>query len=138
MPEGGLLLLLALASRVPPARARWIAAWVALLRSATSADPPLAIAVGYLGFVGVCNLVRDVVELDRPLVRAVVAGTGAALLARLLTAARAAELARAGIGTAVGDYAWTNALATALAALLLGQLLARLPGLRPLWRRAGP
>lgn len=138
-PEGGVLLLFALTCRAAPPRARWAALWLALLRTAFSADPPLAILAGYLGFVGACHLVRGALELDRPLVRAVIACLGAALLARLWTAAQARELAALGVGAAgLAGFAWTNALATGLAALLLGAGLARLPGLRPLWRRAGP
>jgi len=135
------LLLFALTCRAAPPRARWAAVWVALLRTAFSADPPLAILAGYLGFVGVCHFVRGALELDRPLVRAVIACLGAALLARLWTAAQANELASLGspgVGAGLVSFAWTNALATGLAALLLGTALARLPGLRPLWRRAGP
>lgn len=137
-PDLGLLLLVGLTLRLGPARARWAALWVALVRIAFSADPPLAILVGYLGFVGVCHFVRGAIELERPLARALLAGAGAALCAWLWTGARALELAADGIHAPLQHFAWPSALATGLAALVCAPALGRLPGLTALARRRGP
>lgn len=134
-PDLGLVLLLALVVRLRSSRALWAAAWVALVRAAFSADPPLAILCGYLGFVGACRLVRAGVELERPLVRGLVAFGGASLCAWLWTSARAQELAAGGPGAPLARFAWTSALATGLVALALGRAPGRLPGLSGLARR---
>jgi hypothetical protein len=136
-PDLGLLLLVALTLRLGPARARWAAAWVALLRVGFSADPPLAILAAYLGFVGVCHLVREAIDLERPLARALLACAGALGCAWLWTSARALELAADGIHAPLERFAWPSALATGLAALVLAPALGRLPGLSPLARRRG-
>lgn len=134
-PDLGLLLLVALTLRLGPARARWAAAWVALLRIAFSADPPLAILAAYLGFVGACHFVREAIDLERPLARALLASVGALGSAWLWTSARALELAADGIHAPLERLAWPSALSTGLAALCLAPVLGRLPGLSPLARR---
>ena len=138
VPDVGLVLLLGLILRVTPRRARWAAVWIAVARIAFGADPPVAVLAGYLGFVGFCRALRGAVELERPLVRAVLGGLGAALLAFFWTAAREIEIDRHGVSPHLQGFYWQSAAATALAALLLGALPARLPGLVPLWKRRGP
>lgn len=135
-PDAGLLFCFALLLALPESRARWAAVWIALARTAFGADPPLAVLAGYLGFVGLCHAARTVFDLERPLVRGLVAGLGAAGLARFWSAARAQALAAEGVRVpALETFAWTGAATTAVAALLLLPALARLPGLQPLRRR---
>ena len=134
-PDVGVVLLIALTARVSSARARWAAAWVALARISYGGDPPLAVLAGYLGFVGLCHVVRSAVELERPLVRALLCGLSAALLAWFWSSAHGMSRSTHGVDVALASFAWTSALSTALVALACGGWLGALPGLSPLWTR---
>ncbi|MEW6074450.1 MAG: hypothetical protein AB1726_17880 [Planctomycetota bacterium] len=136
VPDAGLLLLLALDARLERREARIAAGLVALARVAFTADPPLAVLAGYLAVVWIAGRLREIVEIDRPLSRALLAGLLAAALSAFWIASRTLALGPAAAFPAGGGIVLRGALATAAAALLLPPLLARLPGLTPLGRRA--
>ena len=134
-PDLGVVLLLALTARLTTARARWAAFWIACARISFSGDPALAIVAGYLGFVGLCRVLRAAVELDRPLVRGLLGGLSALVLAWFWTNAYAFGRPSYGVDANLATFQTTGAVATALTALVLGGLVTRLPGLSPLWSR---
>jgi hypothetical protein len=133
-PDLGLILILALDARMPSSRARGVALCVAAARIACTTDPPLAVVAGYLGAVACFGALRDVVEIDRPLVRAVLAGVLALALASWWILCRSLATPYYGAEVPVFELAWRSALSTALCALHLLPLLARLPGVAPHWR----
>jgi hypothetical protein len=133
-PDLGLILILALDARMPTARARVAALCVAAARIACSTDPPLAVVAGYLGAVACFGALRELVEIDRPLARAVLAGVLALALASWWILCRSLATPYYGAQVPVIDLAWRSALSTGLCALVLFPLLARLPGVSPLWR----
>jgi len=143
VPDVGLVLALALASRLPTSDLPWVGLCVGVARAALSVDPPAAVIAAYLGVVGVARAFRTVVEIKSP--------PASALLAFVLTLAVASWLgfvhtreAAAALGPSaalevpiapVVFAAWRGALATALTAALFSAALAHLPGLSPLHRR---
>ena len=135
-PDLGLLLLLALDGRMARDDARLAALLVALTRISFTADPPLAIFAGYLGAFWLSGRLREIVEVDRPLPRAILAGGLAALLSTFWIASRLVSLSSETAFALSPDMVWRGAVTTAVAALLFMPLLLRLPGLSPLWRRA--
>ena len=134
VPDLGLLLILSLDARVPRPLAWRVALVVGLARIATSADPPLAILVGYWGVVGLAGPLREIVLLDGPLLRTFFAGLMALAVGALLISAQRAQEPLAYLGASVFESTWRNALATGIWALLLLPLLRLLPGLSPLQR----
>jgi hypothetical protein len=132
-PDLGLLLLFALDGRVSPREARRAAILVALTRIAFSTDPPLAILAGYLGAVWFFGALRRIVEVDRPLPRALFAGIVAPVLAAFWILSRRLALSSEAALFPAAEIFWKGALSTALLALLVLPLLARLPGLPRLW-----
>jgi hypothetical protein len=140
-PDLGIVLLLALDPRLDRSDALTAIAVVAGSRIAFTSDPPLAVLVGYATLVFLVRRLRRGLEVDRALPRAFVAAVAAAVLTAYWTLCRGVALAADGLPTAPGDAgASTRALlaaagATALAAVFLGPLLVRLPGMSPLRRR---
>ncbi len=132
-PELGIAWYFALAGRL-----RWrdtlvLALFVGGVRSAFSSDPTLALLVGYGSFALLADLARRSFEVDGPILRALFAFLGALLFSGHWTLARALALPpEEGVGAF--RFAGSFALSTACAALFLPPLLARLPGLGPLWR----
>ena len=135
-PELGLVLLLALDGRVSPGRTRLAACLIAGARIAFSADPPLAVLAGYLGAVGFSGALREILDVDRGLARALLAGVLTLLLVGFWNLSRTLELAAEGLFAPAPGLAWRTAATTAIATLCLAPLLLRLPGITPLWRRA--
>jgi hypothetical protein len=108
---------------------------VALVRGAISGDAPLALLAGALGALLAVLALRSVVELSGPLGRALAAALAAGTLQAWLALAHAARAAEpVELGSTAGA-ALAVALSSAALALLLGPLLARLPGLTPLRSR---
>lgn len=128
-PDLGLVLLIAWSARLGGGAAALAALLVAFARTALGADAPVALAAGYLGAVLVQGVLRTGIEVDRGPARVVLTG----LLA--LGFGALAALARASLppGAAAPEVQLVPfAVASALAAGLLGPLLLRLPGLAPL------
>jgi hypothetical protein len=135
-PDVGLVLLFAWAGRLGGSRAAAAAIVVALTRSAFGADPPVAVAAGLLGVLGLFTVLRSALVIDRALPRAVLCGLAAWGTAALLVSARSLALAAGTPAVRIeGVRLWPGALATAGACLLLAPLCVRLPGLAPLARK---
>jgi hypothetical protein len=128
-PDLGLVLLVAWSARLGSGRAALAALLVAFARTALGADAPVALAAGYLGVVLLHGVLRTGIEVDRGPARAVLAGLLAFGFGALVSSGPAALLAGASTPSA---RLVPFAVASALAAALLGPLLVRLPGLRPL------
>ena len=138
-PDLGISLLLALDPRLERSDALLAVGLVSGARIAFTADPALAILVGYAALVVAVRWLRRGVEIDRPLPRFLVAALFGALLTAYWAVARGVALAAEGF--TVAQATWNPArvgraaLATGLCALLLGPFLVRLPGMSPLRRR---
>lgn len=134
-PETGLVLLCIVGERVTRRRALVAALWIACVRIAFSADPPVAILAGYLGVAFAHQLLGSAIALDHPLVRALFSFAALLVLASFLGFARSLELSGLyGLAPESGPV-WRSATATAIVALLCGPLAVRLPGLKALWKR---
>ena len=105
----------------------------ALARASVSIEAPLALLAGFLALAGLASGTRGFVDLRGPFARAGLTAVAAPALAAWLDVVRAA---RSGSGLALdgADLARLS-LSSALLALVLGGVLARLPGLSPLRRR---
>jgi hypothetical protein len=140
-PDLGLMLLFAWAGRLPEGRGPLAALLAALARAGLGADPPLALAAGFLGAFGLFALLRTGLEIDRALPRALLCGLCAWLSARLLIGARTLALAAEAPAVSIDAVSiddvrlWPGALASAVACLLLAPLCLRLPGLVPFARK---
>ncbi len=134
-PELGIAWFLAI-----DARARREDAWLAALligcaRAAFTSDPMLAVCVGYGALAFLTSWLRRFFEVDGPIARALIGFVGALAISAHWTLARSLALANEdGVGGAA-FVAWPFACSSALAALALTPLLARLPGLSALWKR---
>lgn len=148
VPDGALVLLLVLASRLETGDLPRLALVVALGRIAVSVEPPATVLAGTLAAVLVVRGLRSIVEVDDALMRTALALLGVLLLARwqgfvLATRTSAgASFHAAGLSASwaeavepFGPHAWSRAAATALLALLAGPAFAHLPGLTPLRKR---
>jgi len=145
VPDLGLVLLLALAPRLSTASLPLAGLAVALGRIAVSIEPPLAVLAGYLAVVAFARGLRSVVEIRSALPRTLLAAACAFVLARwfaFVHEARESEALALSSGLApeswpeLAAWSWSVALASGVAALLLGPALVRLPGLSPLHRRS--
>jgi hypothetical protein len=135
-PDLGIVMLLALGPTHRGARMGLAVAIVSGARIAFTSDPALAVLVGYVAVAGVASRLRETLEIDRAVPRALLA----ALLALVLSAYwMAAARIALGVGAAqvlaAPRWAGESALATGAAALVLAPLLVRLPGLSPFRRR---
>jgi len=74
VPELGLVLLLALSGRAPRGRVLLAASLLALARAASSGDPLLVCFSAYLAAAGTLLLLRDVLDVERPLLRLLIGG----------------------------------------------------------------
>lgn len=101
----------------------------ALGRKTFSVDPGVAILGGYLALAWLASVLRGLVELESPLWRGALAAAGASGLSLWLEVVR---FARAGTAPPQLDALLPLAFTSGLAALALGGVLARLPGLTPL------
>lgn len=140
-PDLGLCLLFAWAARLPRGTGGVAAILVALARATFGGDPPVVLAAGSLGALGLFATLRTMLEVDRALPRAFLCGLGAWLSAAWLVAARsfvlAAEAPGVELGAVLAVRLWPGALLTALACLVLTPACLRLPGLAHL-RRVRP
>lgn len=144
MPDLGLALLVVLGARLPREDLPWLGLLFGTARCAVSIDPPVANLAVALGVVALTRALHGVVDVQRPLTRALLAFVCAlgseAWLALAHFARLRDEAARAlldGPTLATPDLAAAagkGALATALCVLVLGEALVRLPGLSALWR----
>jgi hypothetical protein len=146
MPDLALALALALAGHIAREDLPKLALALAAARAAVSIDPPVAIFAAYLCVFGVAHVLRGVFDISSPMPRgmltfasALFAGAWLELVHRVRDARDAVVTASdAGLGSFGFDVlrsAWPSALTTALAAVIAGPALARLPGLNSLWKK---
>ncbi len=139
-PDLGLCLFVALAPRVAAADLPRAALLLALTRATFSVDPPVAIGAAYLAAGLATGSLRTVLDLRSAPFRTALALVLSVALSAWLGLAHDVRVADAlqfaGQSAAWGGRgAWSVALATGAAALVLAPLLARLPGLSPLLQR---
>ena len=148
VPDAGLVLLLALASRLERADLPAVALTVALGRLAVSVESPPAVIAAALTTALLAAGLRSVVEIGEPFARTALAFALALAWARwqayaLESRAFADAALFAGslesswrsVRGALGPHALSRAAATAALALALGPALSHLPGLTPLRRK---
>lgn len=136
MPDLGLVLALSLLARAEVSDAPWIALIAAFARAAFSSEPPIVLLTGFLGIVLLALVARSAVELTGPLWRALAALLLVFVFDLWLAFAHSMRLPVGFESVPFSVFAsWPAALSSALLALLLGPLLAHLPGLTPLRRR---
>lgn len=133
-PDLGLLFLFALDSRLDRSDGRLATLLIAATRVSFSTDPPLAVFAGYLGAFWLIGRLREIVEIDRPLPRVVLAGTAAFVLSGFWVLSRILALPPEVSVAPSPEMIWRSAVSTAVGALVLLPLLRSLPGLSPLWR----
>ncbi len=136
-PELGIAWFLTLDARLRRGDA-WLAALlIGAVRTAFTTDPMLAVCVAYVALAWLTTWLRRFFEVDGPIARAWIGFVGALAISAHWTLARSLALAGEDGAAGAASFAWPFACSTALAALALPPLLARLPGLSPLWKRGG-
>jgi hypothetical protein len=145
VPELALVLALSVLSRADARDLPWLVLAVALARGAYAVDPLPAVLVGAAGALMLALAVRSMIETTGIVLRTLIAGACVYVFDLWLIAVHELEGTRAAgasLGDAFGDAfgaraldPWPAALASAACALVLGGVLARLPGLTPLRRR---
>jgi hypothetical protein len=138
IPDMGIVLLLMLDRRLSSSSMLLAILVITCARIGFSADPPLAILLGYGVLVASMRLLRRAVEVDQIFLRAILAGVGFLAINKYWAIARSIAL------TSHGQTIWPSgelprsslgmALATGLTIFVLGPFLVRLPGLSPLRR----
>jgi hypothetical protein len=136
-PDLGLLLLIACAGRLHRRDVPLATLVVALGRVAHTVEPPAAVLAGFLGASLLCQSVRRLAEIGRPLMRCGLAGGGALLLPLWFAAVDALRAGRPAAGALLESLpgALAGALSTAVVGLLFMGSLVHLPGLTPLRER---
>lgn len=133
-PDLGVALLASLAGFLVARDVPRLALLAALARASLSVDAPVVLLAGFLAIGALANSVRHFVDLRGPFARAGLAAVAAPALAAWLGCARAV---RAGEPYLVDGHDLARlAFTSGIFALIAGDLLARLPGLSPLRRRA--
>ena len=133
-PDLGLALFVALAARVSVHDIGKLALCMGLARAAVTVDPPAAVLASALFAGGVLRVARSAVQVESPPIAAGLALALTLVQAAWLQAVHARLAPTFGSGVGV-ELAWRGAITTALAAGLLGGLLAHLPGVQGLMRR---
>lgn len=143
-PELFVVLLVALAARLPAHDLPLLALCCALARTSVSIDPPVTSFALSLGLVTLARVTRGIVDVQGVWPSALLATACAGLGVLWCTLANDARIAAGRIDGAVLPLDWPialsfaarRALATGVAALALASACAHLPGLGVLWRRA--
>lgn len=145
VPDLGLLLFLAVAARLDQrvmARRHETTGIAGLVLAAAAAELCISIQAaapvlaGWLGVLLWQNLWRRGLDVERPLLRILVAGSGALGLLAWRRLVQGLDLAGSSVPlTASGDGAWRGVLLTAALAPVVMPALLALPGLPWYWRR---
>ncbi|MEZ6004996.1 MAG: hypothetical protein R3F33_12510 [Planctomycetota bacterium] len=140
LPDATLVLLMALAVRVPRPQVWVVAGLLALVRIAYSADAPLAIFAGYAWVAFALNGLRRGFDVSGPMPRTLLAFAAGLLVAVWNQGVH--WLRQQSASAWIDHDFWTlvrhsvpGAIVGALAVGLLGHALAALPGLGTLYRR---
>lgn len=147
-PDLGVVLLLSLATRLPTEHLPKVALAVGLGRVALSVESPTAVFAGLLMLAAGARGLRSMLEVHGAVTRSLLAGLGAwgfalwlgyvheaRVLAEMSVQASQFPSVWAELEPLSRAADWRGPLAAAAVALLLGPVLARLPGLGPLHRR---
>lgn len=149
VPHFGLLLFLAVAARLDVrlmARRNERAGYAGLVLAAAASEialtvqAPAPVLAGWIGLLGWQNLWRRGLDVERPLLRILVSGSGAAVLLLWRTLVLDLDLA-ASSGPIDADFlyadagAWRGVLLTAALAPLVMPLSLALPGIGLYWRK---
>ena len=142
-PDFSVVLLVALAARLPHGELPWLALAMGCARTAVSIDPPVASLAAVFGSVVLARMTRGVVDIQGAVPRALLAAACAAWGVAWLGIAHQARLGGAVGGALASRLDWSilgaeaagSAVSTGALSLLAGGWLAQLPGLPPLWRR---
>lgn len=142
-PDFSLVLLVALAARLPHGELPWLALAMGCSRTAVSMDPPVANLAAVFGAVMLARMTRGVVDVQGAIPRALLAAACAAVCVTWLGVAHQARVAGAAGDALASSLDWSvlgaeaagSAVSTGVLALLAGGWFAQLPGLPPLWRR---
>ncbi|MCY2961216.1 MAG: hypothetical protein NTY35_13730 [Planctomycetota bacterium] len=137
VPDAALVLSVVVLARCEVGDLALLALLTAFARAATSGEPPLVLFTGILGALLAALAVRGAFELSGPLGRTLATAIAAGMFQAWISIARDAREVNHSIDfAAAAGTALPVALASALLAFALGPLLARLPGLTPLWSRS--
>lgn len=136
VPEIGLVLAIAVLSRLDERESPILALVLALARLPYSAEPAVALLAGALGLCLLGLAMRSVVELTGPLWRTVAAGALVVCFDLWLAVVHASKASASASGLAVGIGSLLAVAGSSGAfALFAGPALAHLPGLTPLRSR---
>lgn len=141
IPDLGLVYVLAVQARLRRGDLLVAVLLGAYCRASLSLDPPLAILAGYLGAAGLAGSVRSMLAVEDRFLLALVVGLavlGFGAWMRVAVGLRGDGLTPgqhpgAPLASCLGG--WRVGISSAMCALLLGPVLAGLPGLTPLRRR---
>ncbi|MBM3976891.1 MAG: hypothetical protein FJ299_07875 [Planctomycetes bacterium] len=137
LPDLVLVLAIVLSARASEGRALAALFVIALVRAAFGVEGPLAVLAAFLAAGLALEWLRRWFDFRDPFLCASSAFALSLLLGAWWRVVSAGRVWRAGIAVDWGFTPLLGAAAvTAVAALALAPLLARLPGLRGLWRRA--
>lgn len=139
VPDAALVLSVVVLARCEVADLALLALLSAYARAATSGEPPLVLYTGVLGALLAALAVRSALELSGPVGRTLATALAAGLFQTWITIARDVRAAPGASGIDLASAAASAlpvACVSAALALLLGPVLARLPGLTPLWSRS--
>lgn len=128
-PDFGIVLMVALAARTTPHEIAWVAVCLGVARAAVSVDPPAALLASSLIAGAVLRAARSMVPIESPPLTAGLAFALTLVQALWLQFVQLQRAASAGADEAGWDLPIGAALTTALAAVVIGGLCLRLPGL---------
>lgn len=137
VPDLALVLSVVVLARCEAGDLAFLALLAAFARAATSGEPPLVLYTGVLGALLAALAVRAALELSGAVGRTLATALAAGIFQAWIAIARDARGATGTIdfASAFGD-ALPVAITSAALAFAFGPLLARLPGLTPLWSRS--
>ncbi len=145
VPDVATLLLVATVGRLSRRDTLMVALMVFVGRSAFTGAPPFAVLAGTVGAAYLADTLRTVTELDRPFLRIVSAGLGAALYSYWLAfvdfslALESEAMGTLHFGSPAAEsfgLPLVTGAATAVCGLVLWPVFTRLPGQKRLERRA--
>ncbi len=137
VPDAALVLAIVVLARCEMADLVPLAVLTALAHAATGGEAPLVLLAGAFGALFLALSLRDALELSGPLGRTAAAALAAGAFQAWLSLAHDVRAERGDVDVlGAASAALQVAIASALLALVVGPVLARLPGLTPLRSRS--